>query len=69
MCESCVVGKHMRIYFPKGKPWKVKEVLGLLHINICGPLKPVSTRGTKYFISFINEYTRKGCVYLLYEKL
>ena len=41
--------------------------LELVHTDICGPFDPISIRGNKYFISFINDFNRKLWVYLINE--
>jgi transposase InsO family protein len=39
-----------------------------MHTDICGPLMPVSHRGNKYFITFIDDYSRKTWLSFLKEK-
>ena len=68
MCEKSVVGKQHRSQFPKCKSWRAKEVLGLVHLDICGTITPISNGGKKYFITFIDDYSRKTWVYILQEK-
>ena len=59
VCEECVVSKQPHNQFPKGKSKRAKEVLGLVHSDLCGPITPMSNRGKRYFISFIDDFTRK----------
>ena len=40
----------------------------LVHTDICGPLDPVSLGGNRYFITFIDDFSRKLWVYILKEK-
>lgn len=35
---------------------------------MCGPLEVVSLGGFKYFMTFVNDYSRRVCVYYLREK-
>ena len=65
VCEECVVGKQHRSQLPKSKSWRAKVVLGLVHSDICGPITPISNGGKKYFITFIDDYSRKTWVYIL----
>jgi len=37
----------------------------LVHSDICGPINPKSIGGAKYFITFIDDATRKVWVYVL----
>ncbi|GKA84869.1 retrotransposon protein, putative, ty1-copia subclass [Tanacetum coccineum] len=50
------------------KTEKVKDVLGLIHTDVCGPLRHLSKKGASYFITFTNDYSRYGYVYLLKHK-
>ncbi|CAL8991481.1 unnamed protein product [Prunus brigantina] len=69
VCEVCVVGKQHRETFPKGKAWRARKPLELVHSDICGPITPASNAGKRYFITFIDDYSRKTWVYFLQEKL
>jgi Integrase core domain len=68
VCEVCTLGKQHRLPFPKGRSWRAKQPLQLVHTDICGPLVPVSHGGNKYLIIFIDDYSRKTWVYFLKEK-
>nr|GFC51033.1 retrotransposon protein, putative, Ty1-copia subclass [Tanacetum cinerariifolium] len=45
------------------KTEKVKDVLGLIHTNVCGPLRHVPKKGASYFITFTDDYSpiRSDC--------
>ncbi|KAH0707987.1 hypothetical protein KY289_013063 [Solanum tuberosum] len=45
ICEECVVGKQHRSQFPKEKSWRAKDVLELVHSDLCGPINPTSNGG------------------------
>ena len=40
----------------------------MIHIDICGPLTPTALGGYKYFITFIDYFSRYGYVELIHEK-
>lgn len=40
----------------------------LVHSDICGPINPISNGGKRYFITFIDEFSRKKWVHFLQEK-
>ncbi|GKE78958.1 retrotransposon protein, putative, ty1-copia subclass [Tanacetum coccineum] len=66
-CVSCLSGKMTR------KPFlhhtKMATVLlGIIHTDVCGPLRHVSRQGASYFITFTDDYSRYGYVYLLKHK-
>jgi len=67
-CEDCVLGKHQRASFPKTIEYQVKEQLGLVHTDVCGPITLVSFSGKRYFLTFIDDFSRKTWVYFLKEK-
>ncbi|KAG9444922.1 hypothetical protein H6P81_016262 [Aristolochia fimbriata] len=45
-----------------------EELLDLIHSDICGPINVPSRHGHKYFITFIDDYSKYGYVYLLNKK-
>lgn len=65
--EECVVGKQYRPPFLKDKSWRAKEILELIHSNICGSISLISNRGKRYVITFIDGYSRKNWV-IFYRK-
>ena len=68
VCEGFVLGKHHREIFEKGKAWRAKEPLLLIHSDICGPLEVPSLSCTVYFLTFIDDFSRKSWVYFLKKK-
>ncbi|RVW36278.1 Retrovirus-related Pol polyprotein from transposon TNT 1-94 [Vitis vinifera] len=44
------------------------STLDLIYIDICGPLTPTALGGYKYFITFIDNFSRYGYVELIHEK-
>jgi len=43
VCESCVLSKHHKSSFAKEVNWKANQPLELVHTDVCGPIKPMST--------------------------
>ncbi|GJU52630.1 putative RNA-directed DNA polymerase [Tanacetum coccineum] len=43
-------------------------LLGLIHTDVCGPLRHVSRKGASYFLTFTDDFSRYGYVYLLKHK-
>ncbi|XP_071940050.1 uncharacterized protein [Coffea arabica] len=60
-CESCILGKKHRDPFPKGKAWRANRPLELIHSDLCSVEIP-SNGGSKYFITFIDDFNRKTWV-------
>ncbi|PKU79836.1 Retrovirus-related Pol polyprotein from transposon TNT 1-94 [Dendrobium catenatum] len=68
ICEDCIFGKHARSSFQKKAEYRASHTLELVHTDICGPITPESFSGKRYFITFIDDYSRKTWVYFLKEK-
>ncbi|XP_050940564.1 uncharacterized protein LOC127149396 [Cucumis melo] len=68
ICEDCVVGKQHRDRFPTEKSWRAKHVLELIHYDLCGPINPTLNGGKRYFVTFIDDYSRKTWVDFLQKK-
>ena len=47
---------------------RAKDVLEVIHTNICRPFLTAACNGQRYFITFIDDYSRYGYLYLIYEK-
>uniref|UniRef100_A0A251RQH2 Putative ribonuclease H-like domain, GAG-pre-integrase domain protein n=1 Tax=Helianthus annuus TaxID=4232 RepID=A0A251RQH2_HELAN len=65
VCEGCVSGKQARKAFSKKVTWQATKPLELVHFDICGPMRTKSIGGCKYFITFIDDYSRKAWVFFL----
>lgn len=68
MCDVYVVGKKHRDPFPKGHACRATKPLELVHYNPCYMEVP-SNKGNRYFITFIDDFSRKTCLYVLKNKL
>ncbi|KAD5802565.1 hypothetical protein E3N88_13925 [Mikania micrantha] len=67
ICESCLQGKMTKAPFNRINE-RAKDLLGIIHSDVCGPFKPISRNGERYFITFTDDYSRYGYVYLLRHK-
>jgi hypothetical protein len=47
---------------------KAKGILDIVHSNVCGPMKTTSLSGYVYYVSFIDDYSRKTWIYFLKGK-
>lgn len=68
VCESCLVSKQSRNSFGSYTLERSTAVLDVIYSDVCGPIDTVSLGGNKYFVSFIDEFSRKIWVYLLKAK-
>ena len=63
-CEPCLLGKMTKLPF-KGKGQCATEILELIHSDVYGPMSVTARGGFSYFITFIDDYSRYGYVYLM----
>ena len=68
LCEGCILGKQHRESFPSGKSIRAKAPLEIVHSDLCGPMQNSSLAGNQYFLTFIDDFTRKTWVYFLKNK-
>ena len=66
-CVDCIKGK-LTTKVRNAKVDRYTEFLGIIHTDICGPFTPPAMGDHKYFITFINDYSRYGFVELIREK-
>ena len=64
----CQLGKQARLPFSVTTAWKSTEKLQLIHADAYGIMKIASLNGSKYFIIFIDNYSRICWIYFLKQK-
>lgn len=47
---------------------RARQLLEVVHVDVCGPFDVPSLGGNKYVLLFVDELSRKLWVYLLKEK-
>ena len=47
---------------------RAKDLLELVHSDVCGPMSVQARGGYEYFITFTNDHSRFGYVYLMKQK-
>lgn len=67
-CENCVIGKAVKESFTSHQEIKTKDVLELIHMDLCGPIQEPSLAGSKYIYLLVDDYSRKLFVYFLKTK-
>ena len=64
-CESCQLGKHTRVSFPKRLDSCTKTPFELVHTDVWGPARTTSTVGFWYFVTFIDDFYRCTRLFLM----
>jgi hypothetical protein len=67
-CEHYVYGKHKRFIFLRVKKENKSERLEILHTNVWGPTQVSSLGGYHYYVTSIDDATRKTWVYCIQQK-
>ena len=65
--KGCAKGKNIKNLFPKSET-KIKGALELIHSDVCGPMPSTPLSGYEYYITFIDDYSRKTWIYFLKAK-
>jgi hypothetical protein len=68
VCDGCVLGKHQRHSFPQVANYRAKKGLELVHVDLCGQIRPKTHSGKSYFLLTVDDFSRFMWVELLSTK-
>ena len=68
ICEECVQGKQHKNSFSKDVGHMTKHYLKVVYSDVCGPMQVDSYGGNRYFVTFIDDFSRKLWIYLIKRK-
>jgi hypothetical protein len=66
-CESCFLGEMTKTPFTSQSE-RASDLLGLIHTDVCGSMSSMARGGFHYFITFTNDFSRYGYIYLMRNK-
>ncbi|CAI7760569.1 unnamed protein product [Closterium sp. NIES-54] len=67
-CPDCMTGKLPKTSFPTSTT-RASAPLELVHTDVCGPMQtPEREKGSKYFITFLDDFSRLSWVTLVKTK-
>ena len=66
-CEPCHMDKMTLTPF-SGVMERVSELLEIIHTDVCGPMSTSTRGGYCYFLTFIDDLSRYGYIYLMKHK-
>ena len=66
-CTDCLVNKQNRTSFRSRPPMRWKALLELVHTDVCS-IDTKSHSGGQYFVTFIDDHSRKLWAYVLKTK-
>ena len=65
VCVGCLVGKHPEKKYDVGKAHRAVSTLDLIHSDAVGPMTTNSINGCKYFLTFIDVFSRYCWIYFM----
>jgi len=66
-CKPCLMGKMSKTPF-SGTMERATDLLEIIHINVCGPTSVKARGGYRYFLTFTDDLSRYGYIYLMKHK-
>jgi hypothetical protein len=67
VCIGCALCQNVKGSFPSSDN-RSKEILDLIHSDVCGPTTVASLNGYLYYVLFIDDHSRKTWIYFLKNK-
>ncbi|KAJ8707740.1 hypothetical protein PYW07_011417 [Mythimna separata] len=67
ICVTCLEGKQTRKPFPAVGS-RASILLELIHSDVCGPMQQISIGGARYFVTFIDDFSRPVHIYTMKNK-
>nr|KYP45103.1 Retrovirus-related Pol polyprotein from transposon TNT 1-94 [Cajanus cajan] len=64
-CESCQLGKHVRTSFPKSIKSRAVSPFDVIHSDVWGPSRVPSLLGHRYYVTFIDDFSRCTWIFLM----
>ncbi|GKB23788.1 hypothetical protein Tco_0863189 [Tanacetum coccineum] len=58
-CLTCEKGKHHKASFKTKQNFSIKKCMHLLHMDLLGPVNPMSINHEKYTLVIVDEYSRQ----------
>jgi hypothetical protein len=66
-CEPCLIGKMTRTPF-SGTMERANDLLEIIHTDVCSPMSVEVRGGYHYVLTFTDDLSRYGYVYLMKHK-
>nr|KYP76032.1 Retrovirus-related Pol polyprotein from transposon TNT 1-94 [Cajanus cajan] len=64
-CESCQLGKHVRASFPNSINSRAMSPFDVIHSDVWGPSRIPSLLGHRYYVTFIDDFSRCTWIFLM----
>jgi hypothetical protein len=67
VCKGCALGKYTKTTFQNSHS-RSRGILDLIHSYICGHMSSVPLSGYEYYVTFIDDHSRKTWIYFMKNK-
>ena len=67
-CSACVLGKAHRTPIPNNSQTRSTQLLQLVHSDVNGPIEVKSLGGSRYFVTFIDDFPRWISMFTMRDK-
>jgi hypothetical protein len=67
VCKGCAFGKYAKKTFPSSDS-RSKGILDLVHSDVCRPMSSASLTRCEYFVTFIDDFSRRTWIYFMRTK-
>ena len=67
-CKGCIMGKYVKATFHE-KETRASGILERVHTDMCGPFSVSSTTKHKYYVIFVDEFSRKCWIFFMHKKV
>ena len=66
-CEPCLMGKMTKTPFSETME-RATDLLEIIHTDVCGPMSVEAPGASRHFLTFTNDLSRYGYIYLMKHK-
>ena len=66
-CKGCTLGKFVKTTFHE-KDSCASTILERIHTYVCGPFSVASTEKHRYYVIFVDDFSRKCWIFLMQKK-
>src|SRR3989337_1351069 len=66
-CKPCLMGKRTKTPF-SGTMERANDLLKIIHTDVCGPMSVEARSGYHYYLTFTDDLSRYGYIYLMKHK-
>jgi hypothetical protein len=66
-CKGCTLGKFVKATFHE-KDSRATTILERIHTDVCGPFSVASTAKHRYYVIFVDDFSRKCWIFFMQKK-